>query len=77
MNLKKYDTSLINRRFKEKKMTMRQLHEITISVDPNQKGVALGTIQRVLNGGDALPNTLCLVCAALGISPGSLFVDRE
>ena len=77
MKLKEFDTGLIRKRLVEKKMTLRSLQARCIEIDPEGKGVALSTIQRLSKGGDALPNTLCIVCAAIEISPGSLFVDRQ
>lgn len=77
MKLKKYDPELIKRRYIEKKMTMRALSAKTKDIDPCNNGVAPGTIQRVIKGMEALPGSLCLICAALEISPSSLFVDHE
>ena len=79
MNLKKYDKDLLVRQYKNSKMTMRAIQQKTVEIDPEGKGLSLGTIQRIISLRDfePFPSSLCLICAALEVSPRSLFVDRE
>lgn len=73
--MKMYSSALIIRRYEERKLTLRKLTQLTKDIDPNNKGVSMGTIQRVLSGVECLPSNLCLICAALGISPSSTYVE--
>jgi hypothetical protein len=77
MKLKKYDKSLLVKQYKANGMTMRNIQKRTVELDPEGKGLSLGTIQRIISLRDfePFPSSLCLICAALEISPRSLFVD--
>ena len=77
MNLKKYDKSLLVKQRYNKGMTMRDIQQKTVEIDPKGKGLSLGTVQRIISLRDfePFPSSLCLICAALEVSPRSLFVD--
>lgn len=79
MHLKKYDKSLLVERYKKSGITMRGIRNRTVEIDPEGKGISLGTIQRIISIRDfePFPSSLCLICAALEISPRSLFVNVE
>lgn len=77
MDLKEYSPELIINRYNEKKMTMRSIVEETKRIDPDGKGISIGTVQRIISGSEALPSTICLLCAALDISPKSTYVSRK
>ena len=79
MNLKKYDNTLLVKRYKGSKLTMRGIVERAKEIDPQGKGISLGTVQRILSlpGFEPFPSSLCLICAVFEISPASLFVEYE
>lgn len=77
MKLKKYSPELIVKRYNENNLTMREIVEKTKEIDPLGRGISIGTVQRIIGGCEAAPTTLCILCAALKISPASLFIDYE
>lgn len=71
---RKYDPSVISKRVEKLGLTDREFRELVIKNDPEGKGLSLTTCRKAKAGGNLTPQTICLICFSLGITPESTFV---
>ena len=74
----RFSNSLIIKRRVELGLSYRQLAQKTVDIDPDSKGVSQMTCQRVEQpDGKTSVDSLSFICAALGISPRSTWVQDD
>lgn len=73
-----FTPELIIKRRLIKKISYRSLAKTTAEIDPEGEGVSAMTCMRIeTERGDPKVSSVILICAALGISPKSTYINKE